>query len=55
VNAVLGAAVIVTVSNGMDLLGYSSGVKFIVTGTVLLAAVLVDSFAKRARAASGVA
>jgi D-xylose transport system permease protein len=55
VNAVLGAAVIVTVSNGMDLLGYSSGVKFIVTGAVLLAAVLVDSFAKRARAASGVA
>jgi D-xylose transport system permease protein len=55
VNAVLGAAVIVTVSNGMDLLGYSSGVKFIVTGAVLLAAVLVDSFAKRARTASGIA
>ena len=28
---------------------------FIITGAVLLAAVLVDSFAKRARVASGVA
>jgi D-xylose transport system permease protein len=55
VNAVLGAAVIVTVSNGMDLLNLASGVKFIITGAVLLAAVLIDAFAKRARAASGVA
>jgi len=55
VNALLGAAVIVTVNNGMDLLNLASGIKFIITGTVLLAAVLVDSFAKRARAASGVA
>jgi D-xylose transport system permease protein len=55
VNALLGAAVIVTVTNGMDLLGLASGVKFIITGTVLLAAVLIDAFAKRARAASGVA
>jgi D-xylose transport system permease protein len=55
VNALLGAAVVTTVNNGMDLLNLASGVKFIITGTVLLAAVLVDSFAKRARAASGVA
>jgi D-xylose transport system permease protein len=55
VNALLGAAVVTTVNNGMDLLGLASGVKFIITGAVLLAAVLVDSFAKRARAASGVA
>ncbi len=55
VNALLGAAVVITVNNGMDLLNLASGVKFIITGTVLLAAVLVDSFAKRARAASGVA
>jgi D-xylose transport system permease protein len=54
VNALLGAAVVTTVNNGMDLLGLASGVKFIITGAVLLAAVLVDSFAKRARAASGV-
>ena len=55
VNALLGAAVVITVNNGMDLLNLASGVKFIITGTVLLAAVLVDSFAKKARAASGVA
>jgi D-xylose transport system permease protein len=55
VNALLGAAVVITVNNGMDLLNLASGVKFIITGTVLLAAVLVDAFAKRARASSGVA
>ena len=54
-SAVLGAAVVVMVANGMDLLNLASGWKFVITGGVLLAAVLVDSFAKRARAASGVA
>ena len=55
VSAILGAAVIATVANGMDLLNLASGYKFVITGGVLLAAVLVDAFAKRARAASGVA
>ena len=55
VSALLGAAVIATVANGMDLLNLASGVKFVITGGVLLAAVLVDAFAKRARASSGVA
>jgi D-xylose transport system permease protein len=55
VSAILGAAVIATVANGMDLLNLASGYKFVITGLVLLAAVLVDAFAKRARAASGVA
>jgi D-xylose transport system permease protein len=55
ISALLGAAVIVTVSNGMDLLNLASGVKFVITGGVLLAAVLIDAFAKRARAASGAA
>jgi D-xylose transport system permease protein len=55
VSALLGAAVIVTVSNGMDLLNLASGVKYVITGCVLLAAVLVDAFAKRARATSGAA
>jgi D-xylose transport system permease protein len=54
-SAVLGAAVVVMVANGMDLLNLASGWKFVITGCVLLAAVLVDAFAKRARAASGVA
>ena len=55
VSALLGAAVIATVANGMDLLNLASGYKFVITGGVLLAAVLVDAFAKRQRTASGVA
>lgn len=55
VSALLGGAVIATVANGMDLLNLASGYKFVITGGVLLSAVLVDAFAKRARAASGAA
>jgi uncharacterized repeat protein (TIGR01451 family) len=54
VSAVLGALVIVSVDNGMGLLGLPSGVKFVVTGLVLLAAALVDAISKRCRATSGV-
>ncbi|NNE43772.1 MAG: sugar ABC transporter permease [Gemmatimonadetes bacterium] len=53
-SAVLGALVIASVENGMGLLGLSSGVKFVVTGFVLLAAVLVDSVSRRQRSAAGV-
>jgi D-xylose transport system permease protein len=51
--ALLGALVIGSISNGMDLLAYSSAVKFIVTGAVLLAAVTVDATARRGRVTSG--
>jgi D-xylose transport system permease protein len=51
--ALLGALVIGSISNGMDLLAYQSSVKFMVTGGVLLAAVLVDSIARRQRQAAG--
>lgn len=51
-SAVLGAAVIASVENGMGLLNVSSGVKFIVTGIVLLIAVIVDSLSRRQQAAS---
>ena len=53
VNALLGALVIASVANGMDLLGLAAGTKFIVTGLVLLAAVLVDSISKKGRASAG--
>lgn len=53
VNALLGALVIASVANGMDLLGLASGTKFIVTGLVLLAAVLVDSLSRKGREAAG--
>lgn len=54
-SAFLGALVIATVENGMGLLGLSAGVKFVVTGLVLLAAVLVDAITRRGRANSGLA
>jgi len=51
--ALLGALVIGSISNGMDLLAYESSVKFMVTGAVLLAAVIVDALARRRRQATG--
>jgi D-xylose transport system permease protein len=54
-NALIGALVIAAVANGMGLMGWASGIKFIVTGLVLLAAVLIDSFSRRSREASGIA
>jgi D-xylose transport system permease protein len=53
-SAVLGALVIASVENGMGLLGLSSGVKFVITGLVLLVAVLVDSLSRRSRRQSGI-
>ena len=53
VAALLGALVIASIQNGMDLLGLASGTKFVITGLVLLAAVLVDAYSKRRRAARG--
>jgi D-xylose transport system permease protein len=53
-SALLGALIIASVENGMGLLGLPSGVKFVVTALVLLAAVLVDSFSRRSREASGI-
>jgi D-xylose transport system permease protein len=47
--ALLGALVIGSISNGMDLLALSSAVKFMVTGGVLLIAVLIDAIARQQR------
>jgi len=55
ISALYGALVITAIQNGMDLLGLSSGFKFIITGIVLLLAVLVDSVSKRRRMARGLA
>ena len=53
VAALLGALVIASIDNGMDLLGLASGTKFVITGLVLLGAVLLDALAKRRRTARG--
>ncbi len=51
--ALLGALVIGSISNGMDLLGLSSPVKLMVTGGVLLLAVLVDAVVRLQRRETG--
>jgi D-xylose transport system permease protein len=51
--ALLGALVIGSISNGMDLLALSSSVKFMVTGGVLLIAVVIDAIARQQRQAAG--
>jgi hypothetical protein len=48
-SALLGALVIGSISNGMDLLALESSVKFMVTGAVLLAAVIIDAIARQQR------
>jgi D-xylose transport system permease protein len=52
-SALLGAVVIGSISNGMDLLALESSVKFMVTGGVLLAAVVIDAIARMRRQAEG--
>lgn len=54
-SAIFGALVISSVDNGMGLLGLSSGNKFIITGIVLLIAVIVDSISSRRQKQSGIA
>jgi D-xylose transport system permease protein len=52
-SALLGALVIGSISNGMDLLAVSSSVKFMVTGGVLLVAATIDAVSRRGRANAG--
>ncbi|HEV8649152.1 MAG TPA: sugar ABC transporter permease [Actinomycetes bacterium] len=52
-SALLGALVIGSISNGMDLLGVTSDKKFMVTGAVLLLAATVDALSRRGRQAHG--
>ncbi|MCA2210949.1 sugar ABC transporter permease [Nocardia rosealba] len=46
-DAVLGAAVVAVINNGMGLMGYSAGTKFVVTGFVLLLAAGVDALSRK--------
>jgi D-xylose transport system permease protein len=52
-SALLGALVIGSISNGMDLLAYNTSVKYMVTGGVLLLAVIIDAIARNQRQAAG--
>ncbi len=53
VRALMGSLVIGTVANGIDLLGYSSAIKYMATGLILLAAVTLDTVSRRRLARSG--
>ncbi|HTP10624.1 MAG TPA: sugar ABC transporter permease [Anaerolineae bacterium] len=52
-SALLGALVIGSISNGMDLLAFESSLKFMITAAVLLAAVTIDAVTRRRREAVG--
>ncbi len=50
--ALLGALVIGSVSNGLDLIGQPADVKYIVQGAILLLAVTIDALSRRGRLAA---
>jgi D-xylose transport system permease protein len=52
-SALLGALVIGSIANGMNLLAFSSSIKFMVTGAVLLLAVTLDAYARSRRQLTG--
>ncbi len=51
--ALLGIIVIQSIANGLTLLNLSSSLRFMITGGVLLIAVIVDSLARQSRASHG--
>ena len=52
-SAILGAAVIATIANGLFIFQFSNGVIFITTGCILLFAVTLDTLARRRQAKTG--
>lgn len=52
-SALIGIVVIQSISSGLTLLNLDSSVQFMVTGAVLVLAVIVDSLSRRTRAATG--
>jgi D-xylose transport system permease protein len=52
-SALLGALVIGSIANGMDLLAFASSIRFMVTGAVLLVAVTLDAYTRARRELTG--
>ncbi|MFI6445997.1 sugar ABC transporter permease [Kitasatospora sp. NPDC050543] len=52
-SALLGALVIGSIQSGMNILGVSNAIQFMITGAVLLAAVVIDSLSRRTQKAAG--
>lgn len=51
-DAILGGLVVAVIDNGMGLLGYAAGIKYIVTGVVLLVSAGVDAVSRRGASAN---
>ena len=47
IDAVIGGLVVAVIENGMSLMGYGAGVKYVVTGVVLLLAAGVDALSRK--------
>lgn len=52
-SALLGALVIGSIQSGMNIEGLTNAIQFMVTGAVLLAAVVIDSLSRRTQKAAG--
>ena len=52
-SAMLGMLVIGSISSGMNLLGVANSVQYMITGAVLLAAVVIDSVSRRTQRSAG--
>jgi D-xylose transport system permease protein len=52
-SALFGALVVTSIENGMGLVGVPSGQKLVITGLVLLAAVVVDALSRRRQSKAG--
>jgi D-xylose transport system permease protein len=52
-SALFGALVVTSIENGMGLVGVPSGQKLVITGLVLLAAVIVDALSRRRQSKAG--
>ncbi|WP_431683841.1 sugar ABC transporter permease [Kitasatospora sp. KL5] len=52
-SALLGALVIGSIQSGMNIMGLSNAIQFMITGAVLLAAAIIDSLSRRTQKAAG--
>lgn len=52
-SAVLGILVIMSITSGLTLINPDSSIRYMITGAVLLLAVVIDSLSRRSRAAAG--
>jgi simple sugar transport system permease protein/D-xylose transport system permease protein len=52
-SAILGILVIMSITSGLALLNLDSSIRYMITGVVLVLAVIIDALSRRSRAAAG--